>query len=495
MCACARAYIHTRTPYTCDSSYPNTPCPPFPPHSLSIPQDSIADAGDELTYRALPFETFEHWYALSESVAHYQRGRDLRIQGHGFRAGAFTGAPYLCVFTSLDGNYSRTAPAAVASKGNTYSSTQLLCASPTWDWPDGRSRLSIRTSPSISTVSTRLAETAGFGQFFNFLDVPEWTSNTSRSRVLIDGVLCNESRYHFEAFGGRAPLRLTMEYTALRPKESQAFLHDVDADAGMYGIPTLLLVTDSMQPVVFNDALLLDSQLDGGAYSVGAAVHSLRLPLQRPATKQAKPLVQWDRESDSWVTAPQPIGIPDNVASPSSLSFETVADLSENSVRGVLTWNISQGWEGYAYKFCITARQVPVARNIREHELFARRCVYVVVPKCRRCFSSLDNLDTIAKLYDAKWLDVWSVNHALIRTTQVDLSSDEAFNTAKDQSYLLVEKAHAIKLGVAYKMASTDHLTTVATRFGMRLSSLMALNPDIVAANQDSNFVGKQVPH
>jgi LysM repeat protein len=121
--------------------------------------------------------------------------------------------------------------------------------------------------------------------------------------------------------------------------------------------------------------------------------------------------------------------------------------------------------------------------------------VYVVVPKCRRCFSSLDNLDTIAKLYDAKWLDVWSVNHALIRTTQVHLSSDEAFNTAKDQSYLLVEKAHAIKLGVAYKMASTDHLTTVATRFGMRLSSLMALNPDIVAANQDSNFVGKQVPH
>jgi hypothetical protein len=44
-------------------------------------------------------------------------------------------------------------------------------------------------------------------------------------------------------------------------------------------------------------------------------------------------------------------------------------------------------------------------------------------------------------------------------------------------------------------MLSNDHLTTVATRFGMRLSSLMALNPDIVAANQDSNFGGKQVPH
>jgi hypothetical protein len=44
-------------------------------------------------------------------------------------------------------------------------------------------------------------------------------------------------------------------------------------------------------------------------------------------------------------------------------------------------------------------------------------------------------------------------------------------------------------------MASTDHLTTVATRFGMRLSSLMTLNPDIVAANQDSNFGGKQVSH
>jgi hypothetical protein len=42
--------------------------------------------------------------------------------------------------------------------------------------------------------------------------------------VLIDGVHCSRYTHTFGAYGGRAPLRLTLEYSALRPKETEAFL-------------------------------------------------------------------------------------------------------------------------------------------------------------------------------------------------------------------------------------------------------------------------------
>ena len=51
-------------------------------------------------------------------------------------------------------------------------------------------------------------------------------------------------------------------------------------------------------------------------------------------------------------------GIRDNIATPSHLVLETRSH-ANNTVDGVLTWNVTRGWEGYAYRLCVTARHVP----------------------------------------------------------------------------------------------------------------------------------------
>ena len=83
---------------------------------------------------------------------------------------------------------------------------------------------------------------------------------------------------------------------------------------------------------------------------------------------------------------------------PSHLIFQT-RTFDNYTVQGTLTWNVSRGWEGYAYRVCITARHVPVAAAAAASKLFGRRCMYVVVPKCLRCFSPDDTLDDISRLY------------------------------------------------------------------------------------------------
>jgi hypothetical protein len=67
------------------------------------------------------------------------------------------------------------------------------------------------------------------------------------------------------------------------------------------------------------------------------------------------------------------------------------------STPGVLTWNVSRGWEGYGYRLCALARHVPVpmAKTMNFH-LFVKRCIFLVVPKCLRCYTSNDNLGASA---------------------------------------------------------------------------------------------------
>ena len=43
-------------------------------------------------------------------------------------------------------------------------------------------------------------------------------------KVLIDGVHCGKHTHTIGAYGGRAPLRLSLDYTAMRPKAAEAFL-------------------------------------------------------------------------------------------------------------------------------------------------------------------------------------------------------------------------------------------------------------------------------
>jgi LysM repeat protein len=72
-------------------------------------------------------------------------------------------------------------------------------------------------------------------------------------------------------------------------------------------------------------------------------------------------------------------------------------------------------------------------------------------------------------------------------------SSDEVFNTAKDQIYPQIAPRQLVRLGLAYRARPGDTLEGVGTRFGMSIRNLMQLNPDIVAANQNAKMGGKQI--
>jgi len=247
--------------------------------------------------------------------------------------------------------------------------------------------------------------------------------------------------------------------------------------------------------VEFAQVVATDTVLPGGTYLMGNASHTLELPAAAGAAlpaRSTRPEQRWNADTGSWETVAEPLGVRDNVPAPSQLIFDTHS--SDNyTVEGTLTWNVSRGWEGYAYRVCVTARHVPVQAGAAAERLFGRRCVYVIVSKCLRCFSGADTLDGISRLYGATWLDLWSANQHLINTTRVDLSRDEVFNTANDQTYFKVPDGLAIRLGVTYELAPSDQLATVAHRFGMKMADLQALNPDVVSGNQDTNMQGKMI--
>lgn len=192
----------------------------------------------------------------------------------------------------------------------------------------------------------------------------------------------------------------------------------------------------------------LGSRLAGGDYTMGSGEHTLSLPRGPNSTTDTymRPDVTWDQDAGHrlgdgrfrshprWDVHYEPTGIRDNVATPSHLVFETRSH-ANNTVDGVLTWNVTRGWEGYAYRLCVTARHVPaeiagghaeasdvrtrmagvqerlgVAKALVASRLFSTRCMLIVVPKCLRCYSASDTLDAIAGTYGAAWLDLWTVN-------------------------------------------------------------------------------------
>ena len=181
---------------------------------------------------------------------------------------------------------------------------------------------------------------------------------------------------------------------------------------------------------------------------MGSGQHTLSLPRGANSTTDTymRPDVTWDQDAGhrvgdgrfksqpGWDVHYEPTGIRDNIATPSHLVLETRSH-ANNTVDGVLTWNVSRGWEGYAYRLCVTARHVPAeiagghaeASDVRTRmaelqeslgtpkalvasRLFSTRCMLIIVPKCLRCYSAADTLDAIAGTYGAAWLDLWTVN-------------------------------------------------------------------------------------
>jgi hypothetical protein len=330
---------------------------------------------------------------------------------------------------------------------------------PTWEQKEeGLARFTLEAA---GAGGSQIAETAGyasardpagiarFKHAFTFLDVPKWGASTPASDVvLVDGVHCSKYNYRFRAYGALAPLRLTLDYTPLRPKDAEAFLMDVSDTAPL--LDEVKRKTVALEQMNFLAAAQLDSPVPGGGYSLGAPHHTLSLPgTLEPSVKYTKAQIKWDSDSSTWTTTSESLGIRDNSLAPSALVFQTTM-AQNNTVQGVLSWNVSRGWEGYAYRVCVTARPLPLSAITSASsdtsatddpsifQLFAKKCMYIVVPKCVRCHGRGDNLDAIAQDYGARWLDLWSVNLELINTTVPDPTKDEVFNTARDLHYPLI---------------------------------------------------------
>ena len=211
--------------------------------------------------------------------------------------------------------------------------------------------------------------------------------------------------------------------------------------------------------------------------------HTLALPDMQLPEKTTSSHVAYNKASQEFERNTDGLGIGDNELQPSNLTFATT--ISGDQVSGQLSWDVSRGWEGYAYRLCVTARHASSWWVLTlTSPTFATRCIYVVVPKCQKCYGPGDDLTSIAFAYGSNWLDLWSVNLDLVNTTRVEIDSDEVFNTQGDQLYPLVVERQIVRLGLAYIVRKQDTLEGIGKRFGMSLRNLMQLNPDVVAANQ-----------
>ncbi len=487
-----------------------------PQNGYQSPQPALVEirkpasgGNDEIEWKGLDFEWYESWnfaYRVVESSSGQEEAFDM-ISGskHGGENMYFDGAgfkgtqTYYCNYTynshpnsgcdrifQPDTSYSvhdeaEIEPTSPALRGQgVFGPMRAKCVTP--EWTHGLPLASTIVTLHTGSALGPLVKENGQGTSFEFVTQPQFTANTpNESTVFVEGVDCASLNLTFTAFGGMSPLRLTLDYTPLRPATGKDFLSwDDDVPA----VEEVLLKTDDLERRYFVEAAKLDDIQPYG-YCLGDLTHTLELPSGQLPEKTTSGHVEYNKATHEYERTSDGLGIGNNELQPSNLTFTTVISEDLKRVSGELVWNVSRGWEGYGYKLCVTARHASSYwnRTLTSPD-FATRCIYVVVPKCRKCYGPGDNLASIAMGYGSSWLDLWSLNLDLVNTTRVNTASDEVFNTQDDQLYPLVAQRKKIRLGIAYLVRKQDTLENLGKRFGMSLSNLMQLNPDVVAANQ-----------
>ncbi|EKX49713.1 hypothetical protein GUITHDRAFT_135879 [Guillardia theta CCMP2712] len=89
------------------------------------------------------------------------------------------------------------------------------------------------------------------------------------------------------------------------------------------------------------------------------------------------------------------------------------------------------------------------------------RCVYINVPRCRRCIRAGDTLEKIVKLYGSSWIELFAVNPALNGNPD-DLRPGDVLN-----------------VGVIYRIFSAKTLVEVSNQTRSTTRLIRLLNPDI----------------
>ena len=443
--------------------------------AVSRIQKPSGGGNDIIFWKGLAVTWYESWTFTSMQSGLKTGSETMTISGAGFKRTE----SYFCDFTlNTAANTGCTGEVTLSNVVETVQATmvsplRLTCITPVWT---GNEAI-VKTIFTVRGADV-LPENNVQATSFDFVSKPVWQDPTpAEGAVFVEGVDCANLNLRFKASGGMSTLRLTLDYTPLRPRPAMDFLQ---WDSSVPTEPAVLFKTNGLTTTYFNDAAAVDDIRSFG-YCLGPAEYTLRLPKNQPAESKTQEYVVYNKGAQAFEYTRDGLGIVDNVGQPSNLTFTTKTLGDE--VTGTLFWNVSRGWEGYGYKLCVTARHAAVNYSVVTSDSFAKRCIYVVVPKCQKCYGPSEDLSAIASRYGAHWLDLWSVNRNLVNTTAVQLASDEVFNTKNDQLYPLVAARQNIRLGVAYLLRATDTLEGVGKRFGMSMRNLMQLNPDIVVAN------------
>jgi len=457
--------------------------------ALPVPQGRSSTS---FQWSAFHWSIVESWHSLDRYFAGYINEEQIVVYGNGFRVSPFNEAPYLCTFKqSYNGVEIQGSTAyyfeSVATVTDT---TKLACHAPKFEPSEGYNIWSefifnIRTNDTIilpdnSDYGTTVKLLQKNLTIFRLLKTPEWSASVIASNMILEeGVECGNLKLVFKADKGMGPLRLTLKYTPLRPKANFDFI----SSNANWTVNEILRTTDVLPAREYLNSFEGDSFDANGVYYPGPSDTNLDLPLQLPAAKPTK----------ADILTSTILKIPDNTAEPSHMLFSSWTDFDHGNVSGMIEWNVSKGWEGFAYKLCVTAYHAVVPLALRSLDLSNERCFFVVVPKCTKCLTAFDTLDSVSGFYGANWIDLWSSNRQLYKTKSVEVMSDEVFNAPNDRVYIQMDRNVSLKLGQSYRMRPGDTVSSVSLRFGMTIENLLALNPDIFAGNEFSKLDGKRV--
>lgn len=341
---------------------------------------------DIVFWKGLDVTWFESWTYSSMLSGLREGGQTMTITGAGFKK--FPLSSYFCEYTlnaatnsGCDGVVTPDTNVRVAAPATVVDSLTLTCETPAWtsSLPRATTILKVRADTQYQgrlVIENNLQDTS-----FDFVTKPVWSPDTpAEGTVYMEGVDCAALNLTFKASQGLSSLRLTLDYTPLRPQASQDFL------TWSNGVPQLsqvLYKTDDLQTSSFLDAAEVDDIRSFG-YCLGPLSYTLSLPKTQLPEKQTEGHVVYSKSTQTYQRARDGLGIPDNSFQPSNLTLKT--ETKGSNVTGILFWNVSRGWEGYGYRLCVTARHAPVATSILVSENFNKRCVYVVVPKCQKCY-------------------------------------------------------------------------------------------------------------
>jgi hypothetical protein len=380
----------------------------FQPIVAEIRRDSDLDT---ITWKGLVITWFDSWTTISTLSGLKAGGETLTVKGSGFKRYNPLGN-YFCEFTLntaqnsgclRSANQSKYSPPILDSQSRTSSqatvvdSQTLTCITPAWGF----------NTPVASTVFKVRADTATGPALdennvqntsFDFVTKPVWSDDTpAEGTVYSEGVHCSSLTLNFRASGGLSRLRLTLDYTPLRPYPERDFLQWGFASPARSEV---MFKSQDLDTSYFVDSATVDD-IQSFGYCLGALNYTLKLPRANLPEKTTASYVAYNKKKREYERLSKTLGIVDNEGEPSNLVLKTMT--AGDVVQGELSWNVSRGWEGYGYKLCVTARHALSVSTIITSDLFAKRCIFVVVPKCLKCYAPFDDLSSIAMGYGATW--------------------------------------------------------------------------------------------